>query len=285
VLAIESYYRRAAGPDALGASDRLEGDDDRGGIMALIHDGDNHTVPDHHDRLDAGSWRALDVTRAFGPSLGQTHCGAGTHSYTQPHENIDGRLYPHGWREPDFDAGAWPHAAARHAFASELAAKEAMPVSLRHIAAASFATISVTAGTTSGAAAGARYHYVVDFGRNFQGVSASRHSCSLCLCCSRLSRNVWRCFLRLRACFDCAFPVQHVNITFTEGAVISPGQEVIVRLGEQLLNNGSVKYHSESNNLWEDTWRLSDNHHAGGQSFVPHEYHRRDVSVATGILH
>lgn len=45
----------------------------------------------------------------------------------------------------------------------------------------------------------------------------------------------------------------HVNITFCSG---TPGQEVIVRLGEQLLSNGSVKFHAESQNTWTSTWTL-----------------------------
>ena len=58
----------------------------------------------------------------------------------------------------------------------------------------------------------------------------------------------------------------HVNISFASGAA---GQQVTVRLGEQLLTNGSVKFHAESNNQWEDQWTLSGQ---PGENFVPHEY-------------
>ena len=46
----------------------------------------------------------------------------------------------------------------------------------------------------------------------------------------------------------------HVNISFGSSRA---GQTVVVRLGEQLQSNGSVKYQMESNNLYSDTWTLS----------------------------
>ena len=48
----------------------------------------------------ADAWATFDATSAFGPDF--TSHGSGTGSFTQPHENIDGRLYPHGWREAGF---------------------------------------------------------------------------------------------------------------------------------------------------------------------------------------
>ena len=51
------------------------------------------------------------------------------------------RLYPRGWRSGDFDDASlgWTAAAARPPFAvASLAAKEALPVSLRNFPAASF---------------------------------------------------------------------------------------------------------------------------------------------------
>ena len=47
-----------------------------------------------------------------------------------------------------------------------------------------------------------------------------------------------------------------MNISFSAG-VGAAGQKVTVRLGEQLLSNGSVKYQMESKNTYEDTWTLS----------------------------
>jgi hypothetical protein len=43
----------------------------------------------------------------------------------------------------------------------------------------------------------------------------------------------------------------------------------MVRLGEQLLTNGSVKFQAESGNRWEEQWTLSGK---PGENFVPHEY-------------
>ena len=50
--------------------------------------------------------------------------GAGTGSYGQPHENIDARAYPRGWRTAAFDDSKWPAAVARPPLAEGLAAKE-----------------------------------------------------------------------------------------------------------------------------------------------------------------
>jgi hypothetical protein len=60
------------------------------------------------------------------------------------------------------------------------------------------------------------YRYIIDYGRNFQG---------------------------------------HVNLSFGSANIV-PGHQVIVRLGEQLLTNGSVKWVSESTNRWNDVWTL-----------------------------
>ena len=62
----------------------------------------------------------------------------------QPHEDIDARLYPQGWRTAAFDASAWSAAATRPPFMASLAAKEALPVSLRNFPAASFEILSKT---------------------------------------------------------------------------------------------------------------------------------------------
>ena len=56
--------------------------DDRGGVVALLHDGSNKTVPG-----GASSWQVLDATPAFRPTLGLNWSpkgdGAGDGSYTQ----------------------------------------------------------------------------------------------------------------------------------------------------------------------------------------------------------
>ena len=240
VVAIEAYYLS----NQQESKERGGGDpDDRGGVVALLMDGNNQILP-----TDAESWKAFDATAAFAPSRGANGHGGGTGSYLQPHENIDGRLYPQGWRESGFGGFTSP-AATRPAFASGLAAKEALPVSLRNIAAKSFHILTSPDAARSDASSsggGATFRYVVDFGRNFQG---------------------------------------HVNISFgtgtgtgTGGGGGSGGQNVIVRLGEQLLVNGSVKYLAESNNHWEDVWTLSGGLGKRGtvggktESFVPHEY-------------
>ena len=57
----------------------------------------------------------------------------------------------------------------------------------------------------------------------------------------------------------------HLNLSFSSG---QPGQEVFVRLGEQLLANGSVKYHMESRNVYLYRWTLG----GGMETVVPHEY-------------
>ena len=59
----------------------------------------------------------------------------------------------------------------------------------------------------------------------------------------------------------------HVNISFASGA---PGQRVVVRLGEQLLTNGSVKWVSESKNVWNEVWTLRGD--GARETYVPHEY-------------
>ena len=92
------------------------------------------------------------------------------------------------------------------------------------------------------------YRYIIDYGRNFQG---------------------------------------HVNLSFGSANIV-PGHQVIVRLGEQLLTNGSVKWVSESTNRWNDVWTLrggsrnlpssSSSASAAAQqllpleTYVPHEY-------------
>ena len=228
VVAIESYYLSSKGSDPKGGTTDA---DDRGGVVAIFTDGNNQSIPS----ASGGGWEAMDATAAFGPSVGQDKHGSGTGSYLQPHENIDGRLYPHGWREPGF-RGKWSAAATRPAFVSGLAAKEALPVSLRDNPAKSFRILTQSPAHTNAdqdpgsADGGTTYRYVVDFGRNFQG---------------------------------------HVNISF--GSSGTRGQKVTVRLGEQLLVNGSVKYKAESNNHWEDVWTLGGGG-AGEDIFVPHEY-------------
>jgi hypothetical protein len=97
-------------------------EDDRGGVVAVLHDGSGRIIPGGAER-----WKAFDATAAFSPSDGRDGEGSGTGSYAQPHEDIDARLYPQGWRTAAFDASAWSAAAARPPFAASLAAKEALP--------------------------------------------------------------------------------------------------------------------------------------------------------------
>lgn len=210
-VAVESFYqqeRHASDPD------------DRGGVVVLLHDVSGNMVAGGVE-----GWKTFDATAAFAPTLGGTHHGAGTGSYDQPYENIDVRLYPSGWRSNHDNSSGWTQAAARPRLADGLKAKEALPVSLRHLQPAGF---SLMGGVQRGAGAQSTYHYIVDFGKNFQG---------------------------------------HVNITFESGYA---GQQVVVRLGEQLNSDGSVKYRLESNNVYEFNWTLSGTN--GTQNFVPHEY-------------
>ena len=219
ILAIEAFYRSNPKPDEEGGADP----DDRGGVLALLHDGANHTVSG-----GAAGWQALDATAAFRPTVGPRGNGEGDGSYTQVIENIDARAYPHGWRGSNFDDSAWTEPATRPPFGSGVAAKEALPVAMRALPAAKFSMLSPSASASS--SSGGSYRYVIDFGRNFQG---------------------------------------HVNLSFAGG---SAGQQVTVRLGEQLLVNGSVKYHSESNNVWDcGDWTLSGKP-GHVDNFVPHEY-------------
>ena len=208
-IAIESYYRRQPSTE-----DRVGADpDDSGGVIAVLHDSSGSVMPG-----GAATWKSMDVTPAFNPSLQNSPDGsrrlqgegAGTGSYAQPHENIDLRYYPQGWREIDFDDSSWAVAGTRRPFDAALAAKEALPVSLRSVRAASFDILSKVTDSTGAES----YHYIVDFGKNFQG---------------------------------------HVNISFGSGQA---GQQVVVSLGEQRTADGVVS-HAESNNVWIDTWTLA----------------------------
>eukprot|EP01052_Picozoa_sp_SAG31_P005581 SAG31_NODE_247_length_19134_cov_12.255050_6_plen_1021_part_00 len=158
-LAIEAYYRgRPSVPDH-GLEVEAKDPDDRGGVIAVLHDGAGNILAGGAD-----AWQAIDATPAFNPSTSGE--GAGTGSYAQPHENIDIRLYPKGWRSAAFDGSQWPKATARTAFAASLAAKEALPVSLRKISAASFEILSQSTDERTGDTV---YNYIIDYGRNFQG--------------------------------------------------------------------------------------------------------------------
>eukprot|EP00041_Stephanoeca_diplocostata_P031312 m.973257 g.973257 ORF g.973257 m.973257 type:complete len:483 (+) comp23933_c0_seq13:401-1849(+) len=239
VIAIEAYYKRSS--DDVQQSSDVEVD--QGGVVAILFTG-NGTVGTEHTsqtqivashgamvhpqhRLSklqnaktnsAPPWMVFDATSAFGPSTSPQGFGVGTRVYVQPQENIDSQCYPHNWRTvgpaAPVDAGCavttWEPAQPRAFFAAGLAAKGALPVSLRTIRPTAFTTLSSEAEGVKGST----YRYVIDYGRNFQG---------------------------------------HVNITLCSGTA---GQEVTVRLGEQLLTNGSVKFHAESGNTWTSTWTL-----------------------------
>ena len=210
VIAISAYYESEPGADSVDA---------HGGVVAMLHSGDTS------DGAVAMDWLSFDATSAVNPSG-----NAGTHYYTAPHENYLGKLYPFGWRTAATvtacaRAKAWVPALSRAPFADGLAAKRAIPVSLRTIRAHSFTTLPPPSPMS--------YRYVIDFGRNIQG---------------------------------------HVNISFVRG---KRGQQVVVRLGEQLLANGSVKWVSESGNRWSDVWTLrggGDERGAQLETYVPHEY-------------
>jgi len=164
VIAIEAYYRSNPDPESADPSDR-------GGVVAILQ-----TDAAEYPNASSSEWKAFDATPAFNPDLGPRGEGAGTGSYAQPHEDIDMRLYPQAWRDAGFDdskwarpsawAGEWDHARAYHVQGwPPIAPKEALPVSLRTIPAASFEMLSQTtdeAGADS-------YHYIIDFGKNFQG--------------------------------------------------------------------------------------------------------------------
>jgi hypothetical protein len=163
-IAIESYYRRHPNaPDGVG-----EDPDDSGGIIVVAHDGNGRVIAG-----GPAAWKSMDATPAFNPSLHTSPdrsrrlqgAGAGTGSYAQPHENIDFRYYPQGWRSIDFDDSSWTMPGTRRPFNAALAAKEALPVSLRSIRAASFEILSKTTDSVGAES----YHYIIDFGKNFQG--------------------------------------------------------------------------------------------------------------------
>ena len=155
MLSVEAYYRS---PNATG---------DRGAVVMILHDGDGNTIS---PSSPGAGWKAFDATAAFGPSLGMSSRGpgegAGTGSYIQPHENMDMRVYPSGWRAAGYDDSSWALAVPQPALADALAAKEALPVSLRAIPAAGFTVLSEATDPATGAA---RYRYLVDFGKNLQG--------------------------------------------------------------------------------------------------------------------
>ena len=123
VIAIESYYQASLSPLTQGTltqdpsrasnSVRLSPDsDDRGGVVALFHDANGATIS-----AGPAGWEAFDATAAFAPDYGKNGNGAGTGSYVQPHENIDARLYPTGWRTEattsELLGGAWSPAVSR----------------------------------------------------------------------------------------------------------------------------------------------------------------------------
>eukprot|EP00039_Didymoeca_costata_P025154 m.12523 g.12523 ORF g.12523 m.12523 type:complete len:996 (-) comp4664_c0_seq1:95-3082(-) len=57
----------------------------------------------------------------------------------------------------------------------------------------------------------------------------------------------------------------HVNFSFSAGF---GGRDVVIRLGEQIQSNGSVKWMAASGNVWCSTWTLP----SSKSTFVPHEY-------------
>ena len=103
VIAVEAYYKQGEAPAA-------DEPDDFGGVVAILHDSAGNIIESGDEEgAGAGSaagagagagagWLAFDATPAFAPDFGSDGCGAGTGSYWQPHENIDMRLYPSGWR-------------------------------------------------------------------------------------------------------------------------------------------------------------------------------------------
>lgn len=144
IVAVESYF------NSIG----LDGVDDGGGVVALLHDGSGRD-------FEGGDWLAFDATDAFQPSIGPQGLGQGDHSYFTPLENLDASLYPHAWRVAESVAGGgWVSAIDTLPWADGLVAKQAMPVALRDVQAAGFVQLPP--------AGGAR-RYLVDFGRNFQG--------------------------------------------------------------------------------------------------------------------
>ena len=222
-IAVEAYYGNATQQTHPHRHHAAGADDDMGGVLALLHTGDGERGL-LGDQNGVAAWEAFDATDAFGPSAGPAGYGAGTHTYFQPTEDIDGALYPHGWRRNAAGAG-WSAAAPRAtpAFADGAYARQALPVALRDVEAASFTTLP-----------GAPHHYVIDFGRELQGGP---------------------------------------NITFSRrAAAAAAGRVVTVRLGEQLLPNGTVRYRALSKNVWESHWTLGDSSDGRAQSFVTHEY-------------
>jgi len=103
-----------------------------------------------------GAWAAFDATAYMAP---RASFGDATW-YQAPQECFDARLEPAGWREPGFDASAWPAAARVAPFAAPLVARPALALAVTDDAALITPPLAVE-----------RYgdHIFVDFGTDFSG--------------------------------------------------------------------------------------------------------------------
>ena len=122
-----------------------------GGVLALIHDGKGTFLGGN-----AGAWTTYDATAAFCQQRG--NCGSiGTGGWYYPIEHIDAKAYPQGWRTGGgFPSSQWTPAVATKPWADGVIARQALPVSMRDVEPERYIVLGDG-------------HYIVDFGRDFQG--------------------------------------------------------------------------------------------------------------------
>eukprot|EP00750_Incisomonas_marina_P012861 INCI17172.1.p1 GENE.INCI17172.1~~INCI17172.1.p1 ORF type:complete len:598 (+),score=75.71 INCI17172.1:319-2112(+) len=158
-IAVETFYQRA---HSVFHGEALP--DDAGGLLVVVHPTAGDDAFTRAAQSQFGKWVAFDATAAFNPQTGPTAFGAGTTYYSQPLEFIDGTLFPHFWRVPgkmyECLADGWSPVSPRAFFADGVQPRRAPPVLFMDVEAASFHMLELPLPG---------YHYVVDFGKEFQG--------------------------------------------------------------------------------------------------------------------
>lgn len=206
VLAVQGFYQ------PLGFPGTANGTDDAPGLWIALYD--TGSVNGGKVRFSSGpaylsAWSAFEAAdEAFGIT-GALGCvdkmctGDVAQRYFQPAENIDMRIYPDGWQQPQgqLSLPGFRPAVQRSAgaFTDGLSIKDPMPLTLRQQQPLRF--LNVTRSDSGDI--GTSWSYIVDFGCNFQG---------------------------------------GLNVSFTALAE-SAGRVVRVRTGETLCPNGSVAYY------------------------------------------
>jgi hypothetical protein len=244
VLAVEAFYQPL--------TPRRNDSDDRGGLWAILTDGTagNSSGAARGVILSTSNlsmWRHFDADTVYNAAAGCTSkmcAGDFAVRYFQPAEMIDMREYPAAhWRTLEETPSEFESVQLqeRPAFADGMAVKRALPVMLRSISPSRFIVREVGAvrGGGSGRAGGtpcaSDHHYIIDFGRVFQG---------------------------------------GIDITFNRGmdgqSVVVRFAEHMFRNGSL----ESVVYHQPTGpktkivNRWVETWTLAD----GQQVISTHEY-------------